>query len=317
MDKIGIISCKWADAREQTWGEMVKICLSEDIPDGLEKTLTEWRREYPESSLPQLFTAIAEVARGDVETAEKTLEQYLAWDDSVYGRALKYYIDLRAKGSLSASEIPTSAQDSNIPPQKFYTALGEILFVADLLDDSVKFFRKSLVFDPDNARVWATLGHIFTKLKQYDNAHMAMQMAEKYAKNLSELIRGAVYYIVFGDYQRAIEIYHSVDIEHLTSPHHLINCGLVHFRMGDFENAEKYWRQAIRINEKNPFAHYNLACLYAARGEFDRAWDHYAVAASFSEIFIKDLEVDQDIQPLAKNPDYQDKIARLKEKLSG
>ena len=317
MDKIGIISCKWADAREQTWGEMVKICLSENIPDGLEKTLTEWRREYPESSLPQLFTAIAEVARGNVETAEKTLEQYLARDKSVHGMALKHYINLRMKKYLSASEVFTRAQNSNIPPQKFYTALGEILFVADLLDDSVKFFRKSLVFDPDNARVWATLGHIFTKLKQYDNARMAIQMAERYAKNLSDLMNGAVYYIITGNYQRAIEIYHSVDIEHLTSPHHIINCGLVHFRMEDFENAEKYWRQAIRINEKNPFAHYNLACLYAAQGEFDRAWDHYSVAASFSEIFIKDLEVDQDIQPLAKNPDYQDKIARLKEKLSG
>ncbi len=312
MGKIGIISLPWSDDREQTWGEMVKICISERLPDGLARTFEEWESEYPESNLIDFMRSVASVAQNDLDEAEKYLDRHFErGGNTAHGKGLRYYIKVLKKENIKANKIYNEAISSGIKPEQFYRFLGETLLVADKLDDSVRFFRKSLVFRQENPQVWATLAHIFTKLKRYDEARTAISMAERYAKSERDLLNGAVHYIVFGNYEKAIKIYESVPVEEMVSPYHLINRGLVYFRMGNLDRAEECWQYALKINDKNAFAHYNLACLYAARGEFDRAWNHYQKAAYFSDIFIKDLEIDQDIQPLAKHPDYQDKIAEL------
>lgn len=51
----------------------------------------------------------------------------------------------------------------------------------------------------------------------------------------------------------------------------LSNAGMCAMRMGRFDEAEEYYNQAIRCDEKNPFPFNNLAALYFKRGEYHDA----------------------------------------------
>lgn len=54
----------------------------------------------------------------------------------------------------------------------------------------------------------------------------------------------------------------------------LSNAGMCYMRMGKFEEAEEYYQQAIRYDEKNPFPLNNLAALYFKQGEYHDALEY-------------------------------------------
>ena len=49
------------------------------------------------------------------------------------------------------------------------------------------------------------------------------------------------------------------------------NMGLCCNRLGDYEQAERFYREAIALDSKNAFAHNNLSALFFARGEYETA----------------------------------------------
>jgi len=51
------------------------------------------------------------------------------------------------------------------------------------------------------------------------------------------------------------------------------NMGLCCNRLGDFDRAEEFYREAIRLDSKNAFAHNNLSGLFFARGDYRKALD--------------------------------------------
>ena len=316
MGKLDLISLPWTDAREQNWGEIVRFCVAEKIPDYLEKIFPLWEEEYPESTLPSFFKAVVSFSNNDVEQTRKWLDDFAqAGGDTLYASAFNYYLRSKEKSSPATGPTYEKGFTTGAEQRRFFSALGEILWTAGSLNEAVKFFRKALVLKQDDPRLWSVLTYLFIKLRDYDSAKNTIKMAEKYAESDSDLMIAAPYYAVFGDYQRAIEIYESVDIEKIVSPHHLINAGLVFFRTGDLDKAEKYWGRAVELNEHNAFAHYNLACIYTAREDFERAWEHFKISAQYSFYFFEGIKVDHDIQPLANHPEYKDKIAQLEKEL--
>jgi tetratricopeptide (TPR) repeat protein len=72
-------------------------------------------------------------------------------------------------------------------------------------------------------------------------------------------------------YQRAVEL----------NPHAagaLVNLGTIHYRLRQFEDAERYYSRAIEADPTYPLAHFNLGNLYDERGDLPKAQACYQSA---------------------------------------
>jgi tetratricopeptide (TPR) repeat protein len=52
-------------------------------------------------------------------------------------------------------------------------------------------------------------------------------------------------------------------------------CGSVFFKLEDFENSVRLYKQSVDIDPDNAMGHFNLGCAYSAAGDFERAEAHW------------------------------------------
>ncbi len=117
--------------------------------------------------------------------------------DSLYEAALKIF----PENDLLLNNYAYSLADRNIH-----------------LEYALKMAKKAIEKQPDNAAYLDTMGWIYFRLKQYDQALLYVhQSVEK--RDQSPVV-----------------------IEHL---------GDIYFQMGDFSNAKKYWEKALQLNPDN------------------------------------------------------------------
>ncbi len=57
-----------------------------------------------------------------------------------------------------------------------------------------------------------------------------------------------------------------------------INKAIIAFKQDDVEQALNWAKQAVTINDKNPYGHNLLGQIYRLKGEFDKAESHYLIA---------------------------------------
>jgi tetratricopeptide (TPR) repeat protein len=58
----------------------------------------------------------------------------------------------------------------------------------------------------------------------------------------------------------------------------LVNLGTIHYRLRQFQEAERYYAQSLEADPTYPLAHFNLGNLYDERGDLDKAHQCYESA---------------------------------------
>jgi tetratricopeptide (TPR) repeat protein len=58
----------------------------------------------------------------------------------------------------------------------------------------------------------------------------------------------------------------------------LVNLGTIHYRLRQFQEAERYYAQSLEADPTYPLAHFNLGNLYDERGDRSAALIHYVAA---------------------------------------
>ncbi len=124
-----------------------------------------------------------------------------------------------------------------------------------------------------------------------------------------------------GEYKKAIVMLQSLSSRYPRLSGPLVNQGIAHLKLEQYEDAEKAFEKALEVNERNPYAHNNLGVALREQGEFDKARKHYRSAleldpkyarahfnlAVLAELYLQDLELAlthfQRYQELQAEPD--------------
>lgn len=67
----------------------------------------------------------------------------------------------------------------------------------------------------------------------------------------------------------------------------LVNQGIIHLRQESFQDAERVLREALEVNEKNPYAHNALGVALREQGEFDKAEAQYRKALDLDPLYAR------------------------------
>ena len=105
-----------------------------------------------------------------------------------------------------------------------------------------------------------------------------------------------------GQLEKAQVLYRKV-IE--TDPGHLKalnNLGVLSLQQEDYGSARKYFEKASHLNPRYVDPYYNLACVFTATGDTDRAVRYLKKAAALDSRVIQWAQKDPDLDPLKQQP---------------
>ncbi len=156
--------------------------------------------------------------------------------------------------------------------------LGNILSKQNKYDEAIEEFKTAIEFDPEYYAAIFGLASTYKKAEKTDEAILGFkQLIEMDSKDTKPLLHLGGLYEVRGDLDVALRYLKtgvSLDPE---SPvfHNLI--GAIYLKKNELVLAEKEIKMALSIERSVPLlnAHFNMALLHEARGEFDLAMREY------------------------------------------
>lgn len=108
-----------------------------------------------------------------------------------------------------------------------------------------------------------------------------------------------------GEYKKALVMLQSLSsrFPQLSGP--VVNQGIAYIKMEQYKDAEQALKKAIKVNERNPYAHNNLGIALREQGQFEEAQKHYRTAleldpkyarahfnlAVLAELYLQDLKL--------------------------
>jgi type IV pilus assembly protein PilF len=119
-------------------------------------------------------------------------------------------------------------------------SLGLAYLAKERPDLAVEHFKKAVKLQPDFSPAVNNLGNAYLRLNQWDAAIEQFQLL-------------------------------SDDLIYATPHYPLTNIGFAYYNKGDFEKAEKYYQEALKLQPKFPIALRGLGRTYLKRGEIAQA----------------------------------------------
>jgi tetratricopeptide (TPR) repeat protein len=111
---------------------------------------------------------------------------------------------------------------------------------------------------------------------------------------------------------REIEV-PGVDLGSLLDPRVMISIGNAFLRAGDYDRALREYERAIALLPNEPVVLYNIGCIYALRGEADKAFDHLrrSIQAGYDDE--EWLKRDPDLKGLHEDPRFAELIESIRQ----
>jgi serine/threonine protein kinase/tetratricopeptide (TPR) repeat protein len=239
-------------------------------------------------SIPELSHKAIELEKKAIELSPNLSHAY-QWLGGAYNSLGRFDEGIEAIQEAVRLE-PNNAGAHASLARAYWIGKGEV-------DKGIEELQHALTLNPDQGYAYLQLSFLHTIRGDYRRAKLAARQAielqEKFISGKEGLqVVGAhsrlgyVYYRQ-GLYSEAINEYEK-EREFLSSSDHALRertlieldqkTGAAYFRKGDSENTEKYFKRALKKYEErlvkgsdDPFTKYYIACLYALKGDADKA----------------------------------------------
>lgn len=219
---------------------LARAQLLDGKPDEARRVAVETERRFPDDIDAKVFRGEILVATGDEEGARsyfKTLIEGAGYSPEVYARISEAF--LRQKHYQEADAVLQQGTSRHPADDGLLFARGAALERLGKQSEAERYLSRAIRINPKNAMALNYLGYM---------------LADRGAK-LTE----AVAYV-----ERALQI-------NPNSAAFLDSLGWVRFRMGQYSEAEKHLRAALRLDAADPTIHEHLGDLLRETGRQDEA----------------------------------------------
>lgn len=174
-----------------------------------------------------------------------------------------------------------------------YFVKGKLMNDLSKFDEALVCYEKCIELKPKN---WVYYRHrldVYLRLEQYDVALEQIEKLRKLNPDEHQEINLAFCYSNLERYAEADSVFQLCFNE--KDPYFLNNFGMNKFHMGNTADAVQLIEQSLSVWSENSYAYYNLAQIYVAEGDLEKACEFMAKAQElgFEEDFgsnVKDLQ---------------------------
>ena len=179
----------------------------------------------------------------------------------------------RAKDTIKTSVFPLEVENIRYYMRYF---LGKNLERQERFADAIAEYQAAIQNSPNQMDAYVSLAKLYSRLKDYDNAHQTIDQAIMAEPDDAEnyFTKGCFY--LDGKRHDEATRYFQATIER--EPQHrqaYLNLGMLYERKRDFDSAEKAYLKATEIDPGYADAHANLGHLYLELGKYDGAKDAF------------------------------------------
>lgn len=282
-----------------------------------------------------------------IDTYQKLID--LGGDSAVNGYRAEIEVYTDAKQYDKATEVARKAVAENPKDRDLKLLLADALISTGKEEEAINVARSSLNNTDDDRITWIGLGQLYTRLRRWKDAEKALDKAEALTKTKDDKIILYFYRGVWAERQKKFEpaeqafrqvldldptnvatlnylgfmladkgtrlpealkmVRKAVELDPMNGAY-LDSLGWAYFKMGDYEEAEKYLKQAVARSATDPTVNDHLGDLYEKTGRIHLAaaqWER-----SLRE-YARSPQVDVDPADLAK---VQHKLDSAKVKLA-
>ena len=152
---------------------------------------------------------------------------------------------------------------------------------------AIKAYEMALNINPDNGQANEGLALILLNKRDYEKARTHLEKAEASGAEISWRVYNSLGVIsdLEKDYKQAISYYEKALTVQPEMPLILNNMGYSHYMSGDWDSAEKYYRQAVLNDEFFERAWRNLGLLYARQGKYEEAVNAFTQVEDLPEAY--------------------------------
>ncbi|MBI5569632.1 MAG: tetratricopeptide repeat protein [Desulfomonile tiedjei] len=222
------------------------------------------------------------------------------FDESDYDRALHYL---------------QRAVETNPFDGQFLTELGHLYLELEREDEALRLFTQALDNDPGDPQVDFHLGYYFL-YKKGKPRHAVKYYHQGLKKDPEDQFAWAdlaVAHWVLGHKRKTLSIQRALQTGQRLMPYTISRLVYLSVEMEDYENALKYYHQALSQSEpfEPEWLHYNAALVYAKTGRPKQALDILDLAVKAGgEPVIKRALSDKALRELKGLPDFK-RLVRL------
>lgn len=168
-------------------------------------------------------------------------------------------------------------------------ALAQLATAKGLTTVAISRYQQLLQYAPEHIAGRYNLGLLLLKDKKWREARdQFSRVLESEPKNVTALFnRGRANYRI-EEYSMALADYHlALDLRKGDYPEVLLNIGLVHVALQDFNAAQQSYRQALSLREDYPSAWYNLGLLYMRQEQTEEAIKAFNRAVTLRKEYVQ------------------------------
>ena len=152
-----------------------------------------------------------------------------------------------------------------------WLARGLVLTQLKRDDDAIEQFNKAIELNPESIDAWNQKGKALYQLGRYNEAIVCHDKTLKIKEYEDAYFFRGQSKCALRDYTGALEDFNKVSDKFPFRAEKATSVGHCYYGLGFYEDAENYYREAIKSNPKLARAYFHLAVLYINEKKYDRA----------------------------------------------